>query len=190
MNIIKRSLCVIIMMMVCCGSTLVCWAHDKNDVTILLVVDKSKESYGMELKDEVHTYLETELKTAVTKENELQDIMKNSSFAEIGNAEKPELSDLAAKTGAKLILVVEILPTKSDIRQIVFYQAIKSEATLKVRLYDAIKKQYVLAEEIGSVDSNKTYIPYTFVGKKVTVVQAVHKAVVIVAQKVNKVIAQ
>jgi len=47
-----------------------------------------------------------------------------------------------------------------------------------------------LAEEIGSVSINKTYIPYTFVGKKVTVVEAVRKAVIIAAQKVNGVIAQ
>ncbi len=190
MSIIKRSLCVIITMMVCFGSTLVCWANDNKDVTALVVVDKSKESYGIELKNEVYTYLEKELKVVVTKENELQNIMKSNGFAEIGKAEKPELSDLAAKTGANLVLVVEILPTKSDITQIMFYQAIKSEATLKVRLYDATKQQYVLAEEIGSTDNNKTYIPYTFVGKKVTVVEAVRKAAVIVAQKVNSVISQ
>jgi len=189
-NIVKRSLCAITMMIVCFGSTLVCLANDNKDVTALVVVDKSKESYGIELKNNVYTQLEKELKVVVAKENELQYIMKSNAFAEMERAEKPELSDLAAKTGAKFILVVEILPTKSDMTQILFYQAIKSEATLKVRLYDATKKQYVLAEEIGSTGSNKTYIPYTFVGKKVTVMEAVRKAVVIVVQKVNGVISQ
>jgi len=189
-SIVKRSLCAIIMTMVCFGSTLVCWANDYKDVTVVVVVDKSKENYGIELKNEVYKHLEKELKVVVTKENELQDIIKNNGFEEMGKAEKPELSCLAAKTGANLVLVVEILPTKSDITQIICYQAIKSEATLKVRLYDAIKNQYVLAEEIGSTSINETYIPYTFVGKKVTVVKAVRKAVDIVAQKVNGVITQ
>ena len=190
MSIVRRSLCAIIMMMVCFGATVVCWANDYKDVAAVVVVDKSKESYGIELKNEVYTHLEKELKTVVIKENELQDIMKSNGFEDIGRAEKQDLSKLAAKTGANLVLVVEILPTKSDITQIIFYQAIKSEATLKVRLYDVVKNQYVLAEEIGSVSINKTYIPYTFVGKKVTVVEAVRKAVIIAAQKVNGVIAQ
>lgn len=187
MSILKRSLCGIVMMMACLGATVVCWASDNKEVTALVVIDKSKEPYGIELKNEVYTYLEKELKVVVTKENKLQDIMKNNDF---GRGEKPELLDLAAKTGANLVLVVEIQPVKSDFTEILFYQAIKSEATLKVRLYDAIKKQYVLTEEIASTGINKTFIPYTFVGKKVTVLEAVRKAGVIVAQKVNGIIAQ
>ncbi len=190
MSIVKRSLCGILMIMVCLGGTVVCWASDNKEVTALVVVDKSKEPYGIELKNEVYTHLEEELKVIVVKENELQDVMKNNGFGDFGRAEKPELSDLAIKTGANLVLVVEIQPAKSDFTEILFYQAIKSEATLKVRLYDAITKQYVLTEEIASTGTNKTFIPYTFVGKKVTVVEAVRKAVVIVAQKINGIIFQ
>jgi len=94
--------------------------------------------------------------------------------------------ELAGKTGANRVLVVEILPTKSNFREVLFYKAIESEATIKVRLYDAVKKQYVLTEEVTSTGTNKTIIPYTFVGKKVTVLEAVHKAVVIVVQKINE----
>lgn len=190
MSIVKRSLCVIVMMMVFLGATVVCWASDNKEVTALIVVDKSKEPYGIELKNEVYTYLEKELKLVVRKEGELQDIMKSNDFGDFGRSEKPELSDLATKTGVNLVLVVEIQPAKSDFTEILFYQAIKSEATLKVRLYDAIKKQYVLTEEIVSTSTNKTFIPYTFVGKKVTVVEAVRKATAIVAQKVNGAISQ
>lgn len=185
MSIVKRSLCGFVIMMVCLGGTVVCCASDNKEVTALVVVDKSKEPYGIELKNEVYTYLEKEVKVAVKKENELQDIMKSNDF---GRSEKPELSDLAVKTGANLVLVVEIQPTKSDFTEILSYRAIKSEATLKVRLYDAIKKQYVLTEEIATTGTNKTFIPCTFVGKKVTVLEAVRKAVVIVAQKVNGII--
>ena len=190
MSIVKRSLCGILMIMACLGGTVVCWASDNKEVTALVVVDKSKEPYGIELKNEVYTHLEKELKVIVAKENELQDVMKSNGFGDFGRAEKPELSNLAIKTGANLVLVVEIQPVKSDFTEILFYQAIKSEATLKVRLYDAITKQYVLTEDIASTGTNKTFIPYTFVGKKVTVVEAVRKAVFIVAQKVSGIIYQ
>lgn len=185
MSIVKISLYAIVMMMVCLGSIGVCWANESKDVTAVVIIDKSKEPYGMELKNEVSTYLEKELKVVVIKEKELQELMKNNDFTEVGRAEQPELAALATKAGAKFILVVEILPNKSDITQIVFYQGIKSEATLQVRLYDSSKQQYILAEVIGSVGSNKTYIPYTFVGKKVAVLESLRKAMVIIAQKVN-----
>ena len=190
MNRMKFFFGVILMIIVCFGSVLVCSANDNKDVsnkvTLLVVVDKSKESYGIQLKSEVYSQLEKQLKVAIIKESELQDVIKGNSFEKISEAEKPELLDLAVKTGANLLLVVEILPTKSDFREILSYRAIKSEATIKVRLYDAVKNQYVLTEEVASTGTNKTIIPYTFVGKKVTVLEAVHNATVIVAQKVNQ----
>jgi hypothetical protein len=190
MNMMKKVFCIILIISACFGSVLACSANENKDVsdegTLLLVVDKSKESYGSQLKNDVYTQLEKQLKVPVIKERELQGIMKSDSLEDISKAEQPELLELAAKTGANLVLVVEILPTKSDFREILFYQAIKSEATLKVRLYDAVKKQYVLAEEVASTGTNKTMIPYTFVGKKITVLEAVHKAADIVAQKINQ----
>ena len=69
MSIVKRSLCGILMIMVCLGGTVVCWASDNKEVTALVVVDKSKEPYGIELKNEVYTHLEKELKVIVVKEH-------------------------------------------------------------------------------------------------------------------------
>jgi len=190
MNRMKVYFGAILMIMVCFGSVIICLAKDNkdvfNEVTFLVVVDKSKESYGNQLKGEVYSQLEKQLKVAIIKENELQDVMTGNSFDNIGEAEKPELLELAVKTGANRVLVVEILPTKSDFKDIICYKAITSEATIKVRLYDAVKKQYVLTEEVASTNTNKTIIPYTSVGKKVTVLEAVRKAVIIVAQKVNQ----
>jgi hypothetical protein len=186
----RKLLGAFLVIIICFGSVLVCFANANkevsNDITLLVVVDKSKESYGIQLKSEVYSQLEKQIKVATIKENELQAIIKGNGLADIAEAEKPELLELAAKTGANMVLVVEILPTKSDFNEILFYQAIKSEATIKVRLYDAVKNQYVLTEEVAGTGTNKTMIPYTFVGKKVTVLEAVHKAVVIVAQKVNQ----
>jgi len=190
MKRLKFFLSVMLMVMVYVGSGLVCLANENkdvsNEVALLIVVDKSKESYGIQLKNEVYSQLEKQLNIPIIKESELQDVIKGNGFEEISKAEKPELLELAVKTGANLVLVVEILPIKSDFREILFYQAIKSEATIKVRLYDAVNKQYVLIQEVGSTGTNKTIIPYTYVGKKVTVLEAVRKAVVIVAQKVNQ----
>ena len=190
MSMMKAVLCIILIILVCFGSVLVCLANENKDVSaegiLLLVADKSKETYGSQLKNDVYTQLERQLKVPVIKERELQGMTKSDGLEDMSKAEQPELLELAVKNGANLVLVVEILPTKSDFREILFYQAIKSEATLKVRLYDAVKKQYVLAEEIASTGSNTTMIPYTFVGKKITVLETVHKAADIVAQKINQ----
>jgi hypothetical protein len=44
----------------------------------------------------------------------------------------------------------------------------------------------VLSEDVAGTDTNKTFIPYTSVGKKVTVLEAIHKATDMAAQKVNQ----
>ena len=184
---------IIVMIIISFSSIVVCSAMDKKDVTdegiLLVVADESRETYGLQLKNEVYTQLEKQLKIAICKDSESQEKITNYSFGEISKAEKPELLALAAKTGVNKVLVVEILPTKSDFSEILFYQSIKSEATIKVRLYDAVAQQYVLTEEIRSTGLNKTIIPYTFVGKKGTVVEAVQKATTIVAQRVNQTLA-
>lgn len=189
MSIIKRFFCIVLMIMVSLGAVIVCTANNKkdlsNDSTLLLVVDKSKESYGSQLKNDLYTQFEKQLNVMVLKENDVRDRIKNDDLEKISQLEQPELLELATKSGVKFVLVAEILPTKSDFREILFYQVIKSEATLKVRLYDAVKKQYVLIEEVASTGTNTTMLPYTFVGKKKTVLEAVHKATIIAVQKVN-----
>jgi hypothetical protein len=189
MSIMKKVFCIILSMIVSFGAVIVCTASDNgelpNDNALLLVIDKSKESYGSQLQNDVYTQLEKQLHVIVLKESDVKDRIKNDNCKEISQLEQPELLELASKAGVKFVLVVEIMPTKSDFKEILFYQAIKSEATLKVRLYDAIKKRYVLVEEMASTGINKTMFPYTFVGKKKTVLEAVHRTTSIVVEKVN-----
>lgn len=189
MSIMKKVLCIILTIIVSLGAVMVCTASNNkdlsNDKALLLVIDKSKESYGNQLRNDVYTQLEAQLPVIVLKESDVKDRIKNDDCKEISQLEKPELLELASKMGVKFVLVVEILPAKSDFKEILFYQAIKSEATLKVRLYDATQKRYVLVEEMASTGTNKTMFPYTFVGKKKTVLEAVHKTASIVAERVN-----
>lgn len=189
MSIMKKVLCIILTVIVSLGAVMVCTASNNkdlsNDKALLFVIDKSKESYGSQLQNDVYTQLEAQLPVIVIKESDVKEKIKNDECKEISQLEQPELLELASKMGVKFVLVVEILPTKSDFKEILFYQAIKSEATLKVRLYDATQKRYVLVEEMAGIGSNKTMFPYTFVGKKKTVLEAVHKTASIVAERVN-----
>jgi hypothetical protein len=175
--------------MICFGTTWLCFANENKSTIeqgmLLVVVDQSKEKYGAELKDAVYNQLKSQVKGFIKEESTLHDI-NSKSANEIAKAEQPELLELANEKGVKQVLIVEILPTKSDFSDIILYKAIKSEATLKIRLYDAATKQYMLNEEVSAIDTNKTYIPYTGVGKKVTVLTAVHKATDIVGEKVNQ----
>jgi hypothetical protein len=101
--------------------------------------------------------------------------------------EKEDIAIIAGLIGAKKLLVVEMLPFKADFRQVLFYQAVKTTATFRVRLYDATEDKYVYREDILSQSCNSTVIPYTSVGKKSAVFEAVHKAVAIINQKVEQV---
>lgn len=177
-------------LMICFGLITVCTANESKSVSdkgmLLIVVDKSKESYGDQLKNEVYTQLKNQLKCPLLEESGLQNSMNSHEYDEISKAEQLQLLELANKKGTNQVLVVEILPTKSEFNDSIIYKAIKSEATLKVRLYDRATKQYVENEEVVGIGTNKTYIPYTGVGKKVTVLEAVHQATELIAQKVNQ----
>lgn len=190
MSRMKKVLCIILTIIISFGAVMVCTASNNkdlsNDQALLFVIDKSKESYGGQLRNDVYTQLEAQLHVIVLKESDVKERIKNDDCKEISQWEQPELLDLASKMGVKFVLVVEILPAKSDFKEILFYQAIKSEATLKVRLYDATQKRYVMVEEMASTGINKTMFPYTFVGKKKTVLEAVHKTANIVAERVNR----
>lgn len=172
------------------GSIALCSANESTKSAdkdmLLIVVDKSKETYGEQLKHEVYMQLKSQLKCTVLDETELPNSSDTHVYDEISKAEQPQLLELAKQKGIKQVLVVEILPAKSEFSDLIFYKAVKSEATLKMRLYDAAKKQYIANEEIAGIDTNKTYIPYTGVGKKVTVAGAVHKAADLIVQKVNQ----
>jgi hypothetical protein len=189
MKKISGFLSVFLAILIYFGTSFSCLANDTQSVSnqgvLLLIVDKSKETYGTQLQSEVFTQLKQQLKAAVMKESELIN-QSSHEIDEIAKAEQPELLELAKKTGADQVLVVEILPIKSDFSDIVFYKAIRSDATLRIRLYDVARKQYVLSEDVAGTDTNKTFIPYTSVGKKVTVLEAIHKATDMAAQKVNQ----
>lgn len=174
----KMIFSIILASLICFGSMVVCSANENKSVSdkgiLLAVVDNSKEAYGTELKNKVYTQLKSQLKCSALEEND-----------GIEKAEQPQLLELANKEGAKQVLVVEILPAKSDVSEILFYRGIKSEATLKVRLYDAEKKQYILNEAISCAYNNQTFIPFTDVGKRCSVVKSMYKATDIVIQKVK-----
>jgi len=102
---------------------------------LLFVVDNSKESY--DLQNEVFSQLNSQLKDAASEGSELQNKSDDLGFTDISRAEQPELLKLANETDSNQILIIEILPVKTDFDQILFYNAIKAEATLKIRLYDA-----------------------------------------------------
>ncbi|SFL51992.1 hypothetical protein [Pelosinus propionicus] len=171
------------------GAALSCLANDiqsiSNQEVLLLIVDKSKETYGTQLQSEIFTQLKKQLKAEVMKESELINQSRHE-IDEIAKVEQSGLLDLAKKIGADQVLVVEILPVKSDFSDIAFYKAIRSEVTLSIRLYDVARKQYVLFEDVAGTDTNKTVIPYTSVGKKVTVLEAIHKATYKAAEMVNQ----
>jgi len=152
---------------------------------LLFVVDNSKESY--DLQNEVFSQLNSQLKDAASEGSELQNKSDDLGFTDISRAEQPELLKLANETDSNQILIIEILPVKTDFDQILFYNAIKAEATLKIRLYDAERKQYMLAEDASGIGVNKTYVPYSSVGKKGAVMKAVNKAIENVVQKVNEI---
>lgn len=180
----------LLVVMICVGLIAVCTANESMSVSdkgmLLVVVDKSKESYGDQLKNEVYTQLKSQLKCSLLEESGLPNSTSSHEYDEISKAEQSQLLELANKKGTNQVLVVEILPTKSEFNDSIIYKAIKSEATLRVRLYDRATKQYVENEEVVGIGTNKTYIPYTGVGKKVTVLEAVHQATDLVAQKVNQ----
>lgn len=180
----------LLVVMICVGLIAVCTANESMSVSdkgmLLVVVDKSKESYGDQLKNEVYTQLKSQLKCSLLEESGLQNSTSSHEYDEISKAEQSQLLELAIKKGTNQVLVVEILPTKSEFNDSIIYKAIKSEATLRVRLYDRATKQYVENEEVVGIGTNKTYIPYTGVGKKVTVLEAVQQATDLVAQKVNQ----
>jgi CRISPR/Cas system-associated exonuclease Cas4 (RecB family) len=176
--------------MISVGVPVSCYASEYKDIKtqeiFLIVIDSSKETYGTQLKNEVYSQLRNQLKVSVNKESEIKHQSVNSEISKINWAEKAELLELANQTGSNQILVVEILPSKSDFSDILIYKSIKSEATLRIRLFDAVKKQYILTEEVAGTGVNKTYIPYTSVGKKTTVWEAVQNATKAAAREINQ----
>ncbi|WP_312518902.1 hypothetical protein [Anaerospora sp.] len=183
MNIVKYPIVLLMLLvLITAGITGSCSANGRKDTKsqelLLIVADHSNETYGEELKKEVFTQLQNKLQVSVSK---------HSNEARTATwVEKPELLELTNQTGVNQVVVVEILPIKSDFSDILFYKAIRSEATLRIRLYDAVKSRYIVTQEVQGTARNITYIPYTSVGKKATVSEAVRKATEAAAQTINQ----
>ncbi len=184
MAIFKRFFCAFLMTIILVGLVHGCQASAK-EATILIIVDSSKEAYGSQLKSEVCTQLEKQLLIHAAEEKELQETIKGLGFEEISKAEKPELAKMAEKMGVNKVVIVEILPAMVEYNQIIFCQTIKADATLRIRLYDADKGQYVLMEDSSGKGSNKTLLPYMSIGTKPAVLEAVHKAALVATEKIK-----
>lgn len=190
MKIVKCLLYVVVVLMVSVGVTASCYAAEDNGITrpeiLLIVADSSREAYGTQLKNKTFSQLRDQLNDSVNQASEAENQDPNNEINKIKWAESTALSELAGRSGSNQIIVVEILPIKSNFSDILFYKAIKSEVTLRIRLYDAVKRQYILTDEVIGEGINKTYIPYTSVGKKQSVLEAVCKAARAAAEKINQ----
>ena len=190
MKVVECLFYAVVVVVVIVGVTVSCYANEykasQRPEILLIVTDSSKEAYSTQLKNEVFSQLRNQLNSSVNQESEINNQNTNNETNKINWAETTELLELANRSGSNQIVVVEILPIKSDFSDILFYKAIKSEATLRIRLYDAVKRQYILTDEVVEIGINKTYIPYTSVGKKQTVWEAVRKATKAAAEKINQ----
>lgn len=183
MNLVKYPIVLLMLLgLITAGITGSCSANErkgsKSQELLLIVADYSNEAYGEALKKEVFTQLQNKLQVSVSKHS--------NEVRTVAWVEKAELLELTNQTGVNQVVVVEILPIKSDFSDILFYKAIRSEATLRVRLYDAIKSRYIVTQEVQGTAINKTYIPYTSVGKKATVWEAVRKATEAAGRTINQ----
>lgn len=183
MKIIKYSIVLLMLLvLVTVSVTGNCYANETKDAKtpeiLLLVADYSEEAYGEELKKEAFLQLQNQMQVLVNKQS--------NEERKVAWAEKAEFTEMADQADVNQVVVVEILPIKSDFSDILFYKAIRSEATIRIRLYDAAKRQYIVTQEVRGTGVNKTYLPYTSVGKKATVQEAVRKATAAAAQIINQ----
>jgi hypothetical protein len=151
-----------------------------------VVVDSSHEKYGGELKKDVILKLDKQMPGCEIGSNDL----KATTLEQLQLGDRQYLSTLAKDLGTNSILTVEILPVKSDYSDLLYYKNIKTVATLRVRLYNAVTKQYTLTEDVIGRGSNTTYLPYTSIGKKPPVKEAVRKATDAGSQKINQSLAE
>ncbi len=151
---------------------------------LVIVTDSSREAYGPQLKDEVISQLQKQLNGSVAQYDIR--ITNNDEADKLKQVRETELPELANRFGYDQVALIDLLPIKADFSDYLFYKAIKSEAIVRICLYDAINKQYRLTEEVTGTGINKTYIPYTSVGKKPAAGEAVRKAARAAAEKIKQ----
>lgn len=185
MIIVKKLFFICLLTILSLGLIPVCQASGKEAV-ILAVVNHSKEAYGDQVKSEVCRQFDKQQLVSAVAEKDLKVITTMFGCDELSKAEKPELGKIAEKTGVNKVVIVEILPAMIQYNQIILYQVIKAEATLRIRVYDAGKAQYTLREDIAGQGNNQTFLPYTSLGTKPAVLEAVHRAALIATEKINQ----
>ena len=118
MKIVKCLFYVVVVLIVSAGVTVSCYADEykgsQRPEILLIVTDSSKEAYGTQLKDEVFSQLRNQLNGSVNQESEIKNQNANNETNKIHWAETAELLEMANRSGSNQIVVVEILPIKSD----------------------------------------------------------------------------
>jgi hypothetical protein len=150
-----------------------------------IVMDSSKETYGNEMKSEITAKLDKQLPGGEIVNKDLRE----NTLEKLQLEDQQDLNSLAKELGTNSLLTVEILPIKSDYRDLLYYKNIKTVATLRVRLYNTITQKYTLIEDVIGRGSNTTWLPYTSIGKKSPVKEAVRKATDAGIKKINQSIA-
>ncbi|MCC5467722.1 hypothetical protein [Pelosinus baikalensis] len=179
-----KSLCILVTMFVML--TFPVHASSANPENIrFIVTDSSKETYGNELKSEITAKLAKQMPGGEIVNKDLRE----NTLEKLQLEDQQDLNSLAKELGTNSLLIVEILPVKSDYRDLLYYKNIKTVATLRVRLYNAITQKYTLIEDVIGRGSNTTWLPYTSIGKKSPVKEAVRKATDAGIKKINQSIA-
>jgi hypothetical protein len=147
-----------------------------------IVINSSKETYGNELKSEITAKLDKHIPGGEIVNEDLRENMLEKLQLE----DQQDLNSLAKELGTNSLLTVEILPVKSDYHDLLYYKNIKTVATLRVRLYNAITQKYTLIEDVIGRGSNTTWLPYTSIGKRSPVKEAVRKATDAGIKRINQ----
>jgi hypothetical protein len=147
-----------------------------------VVIDSSKETYGSELKNEITSKLDKQMPGCQIARNDLG----RNTLDQLQRGDRQDLNSLAKDMGTNDLLTVEILPVKVDYREMLFYKKFRTDATLRLRLYNAATQQYTLVEDVAGHGSNTTIIPYTSVSTKPAVEEAIKKATDAGIQKINQ----
>lgn len=175
----NKSLCMLVVVFIILAVIPISAASTNPGNLPLIIVDSSKEPYGSELKSEIAAQLGERLSCRQIEPN----LSKNVELSD-----KEELDYLAKAVGSDYVLIVDILPVKVDFREALIYKSLRTDATLRVRLYKSTEKQYILNEDIAGQGSNTTLIPWTSIGKKPATLEGVHKAAAATARKLGQIL--
>lgn len=179
-----KSLCILVTTFAMLTFPVYASSANPEDIRFI-VVNSSKETYGNELKSEITAKLDKHMPDGEILNTDLRE----NTLEELQLEDQQDLNSLAKELGTNSLLTVEILPVKSDYHDLLYYKNIKTVATLRVRLYNVSTQKYTLIEDVTGRGSNTTWLPYTSIGKKSPVKEAVRKATDAGIKKINQSIA-